>query len=171
MLPRWLPSTGTCPLPGFDGADHGIRFQFAGYLILDALVNNTDRHHGNWAVTRGTDGAVHLAPSFDHASSLGFSERPERKQWLLDEGRVADWLDKGRTKFDGAPGPMSVAADAAALLSDRGRQKWRERVGSVSADRLSLTLAPMPNPPMSQVDRNFASEVLRINRERLLDAL
>jgi len=48
---------------------------FAGYIVLDALIGNTDRHHENWALLRWTDKdkqTYHvLAPSFDHASSLG----------------------------------------------------------------------------------------------------
>jgi hypothetical protein len=44
---------------------------FIGYLLLDALVGNTDRHHENWGVIRLPEGTVHLAPTFDHASSLG----------------------------------------------------------------------------------------------------
>lgn len=48
--------------------------QLADYLVLDALIGNTDRHHENWGILRkrmasGWRGM--LAPTFDHASSLG----------------------------------------------------------------------------------------------------
>ena len=46
---------------------------FAGYLLLDALVSNQDRHHENWGVI-GTQNGLSLASSFDHASSLGRNE-------------------------------------------------------------------------------------------------
>ena len=39
---------------------------FTGYLLLDALICNTDRHHENWAVIAsgpGTDRRLRLAPS------------------------------------------------------------------------------------------------------------
>ncbi len=52
---------------------------FVGYLLLDALIGNGDRHHENWAVIHDTAGR-RLAPSYDHASSLG--------RELLDEARV-----------------------------------------------------------------------------------
>lgn len=48
--------------------------QMAGYLVLDALICNVDRHHENWGILRKItpDGwRGKLAPSFDHASSLG----------------------------------------------------------------------------------------------------
>jgi HipA-like C-terminal domain len=46
---------------------------FIGYLLLDTLVANTDRHHRNWGVRSWLDNRdlPHIAPSFDHASSLG----------------------------------------------------------------------------------------------------
>lgn len=48
---------------------------FLGHLLLDALVGNTDRHHENWGVlVRREDSGklcIELAPTFDHASSLG----------------------------------------------------------------------------------------------------
>ena len=53
-------SDGLTSSSAFDG--------FVGYLVLDAWVNNTDRHHRNWGVIRGL--TKMLAPSFDHASSL-----------------------------------------------------------------------------------------------------
>jgi len=46
---------------------------FCGYLVLDAWIGNTDRHHENWAViARGQERI--LAPTYDHASSLGRNE-------------------------------------------------------------------------------------------------
>ncbi|WP_437782569.1 hypothetical protein [Sorangium sp. So ce1097] len=45
---------------------------FRGYLMLDALVGNTDRHHENRAVLVRTGQAERhaaLAPSHDHASN------------------------------------------------------------------------------------------------------
>jgi hypothetical protein len=43
---------------------------FIGYLMFDALVGNTDRHDENWGVILSSRG-FELAPTYDHASSLG----------------------------------------------------------------------------------------------------
>src|SRR5690606_14933665 len=56
-----------------DASDRAKR-QIGGYLVLDAVIGNTDRHHENWGILRkktGTGYVGYLAPSFDHASSLG----------------------------------------------------------------------------------------------------
>ena len=58
--------------------------QLASYLVLDALIGNTDRHHENWGLlwqvlvnidevseAARLEKQYDIAPSFDHASSLG----------------------------------------------------------------------------------------------------
>ena len=73
--------------------------RIAEYIVLDALIGNTDRHHENWGILRERvdDGwRGFLAPSFDHASSLGRELRDERRDRLLAENRVGDYVDNGR---------------------------------------------------------------------------
>ena len=55
---------------------------FVGYLVLDAIVGNTDRHEENWAIIAGANGR-RLAPSFDHASCLGFQLADEQREGRL----------------------------------------------------------------------------------------
>ena len=71
--------------------------QLAGYLVLDALILNTDRHHENWGVLRTTNQdqsvSYQIAPSFDHASSLARNEPPEKLgRWLTEAGRVERYM-------------------------------------------------------------------------------
>ena len=54
---------------------------FCGYLMLDALISNQDRHHENWAIiVDNKTGERFLCPTYDHAASLG--------RELLDEERI-----------------------------------------------------------------------------------
>ena len=64
---------------GWDKSD------FAEYVVLDAVIGNTDRHHENWAWLQDQNAFVipRLAPSFDHASSLGRELTDTRRQLLL----------------------------------------------------------------------------------------
>ena len=60
---------------------------FVGYLVLDALIGNTDRHDENWAVIVSESGR-YLAPTFDHASSLGFLlSDPQRLERMSSKDR------------------------------------------------------------------------------------
>lgn len=157
------------PYPSIHGSPHATAVeQFVGYLVLDALVSNTDRHHENWAVVRRSDGGVHLAPSFDHASNLGFQESQERKERLLISG-IGTWVRRGKTKFEGQPNPVDVASRALDLLPASGKQHWRQRVTSLRLVDVEHTIGRVSAAVMSQVDRTFALEVVRENRRRLLD--
>ena len=75
----------------------------ARYFILDALIGNTDRHHENWAILaiKGPDKwGGRMAPSFDHASSLGRELRDEgpkkSRARLLSEKRIGSYSEKAR---------------------------------------------------------------------------
>ncbi|WP_425154200.1 HipA domain-containing protein [Candidatus Palauibacter sp.] len=75
------------------------RTTFAGYVLLDALIGNTDRHHENWGLLRWRDGDEWrgvLAPSFDHASSFGRELLDDRRALLLNEKRVGWYSERGR---------------------------------------------------------------------------
>jgi len=84
---------------------------FCGYLVLDALVANSDRHDHNWAVfLRPTlqDERPALAASYDHASSLGFNLRDERRDRFVAEGTVSRFAGRGvARRFEHASPPTS----------------------------------------------------------------
>ena len=73
----------------------------AGYITLDALICNTDRHHDNWGLLRRIGSkkqTTHsVAPSFDHASSLGRELLDERRRMiLLDRQGLERYVLRGR---------------------------------------------------------------------------
>jgi hypothetical protein len=83
---------------------------FAGYRMLDALIGNTDRHHENWGlVLQGTSDHqdLRLAPTFDHASSLGRNETDERREArLASKDRaysLVGYAERARSAFYRAP--------------------------------------------------------------------
>lgn len=90
------PPGGTTGLSAFG--------HFADYLVLDALLANTDRHARNWGLLGTTMGDAQLAPSYDHGSSLGFQLDDEQRERCLRDG-VHQWANRGRARcFDTQPG-------------------------------------------------------------------
>ncbi len=94
------------------------KIQFSGYVILDALVVNTDRHHENWGLLRKRENHSwrrFIAPSFDHASSLGRELLDHRRERLLLENGIGNYAEKGRgaifwTEDDQhGPSPLELA--------------------------------------------------------------
>ena len=75
------------------------KHRLARYVILDAVIGNTDRHHENWGILRQRkddhwEGFV--APSFDHASSLGRELQDTRRDRILAEIGIGAYVEKGR---------------------------------------------------------------------------
>ena len=142
---------------------------FAGYLVLDALIGNRDRHEENWAVIDVYD-SRRLAPTFDHASSLGFLLHDQQRQDRLttrDRGFTPEfWAERAKSKFEGKPHLVDVAIDACETLGSEVRDRWLERCND--ADRLVEPIWLVPEHRMSLPAREFAERVLRRNRERLL---
>lgn len=86
-----------------------ILMELAAYLVLDAVISNTDRHHENWGLLLKPN-PVHLdeagqrqggfmvmvAPSYDHASSLGRELRDEKRAALLKSKHLSNYIRGGR---------------------------------------------------------------------------
>lgn len=72
--------------------------QLASYVVLDALIGNTDRHHENWGLLAKVEGELRLevAPSFDHASSLGRELHDERRTKIMAENRILQYVRHAR---------------------------------------------------------------------------
>ena len=71
------------------------------YMVFDALIGNTDRHHENWGfrfklTQLAGSYPLSIAPSFDHASSLGRECLDERCEKILRENKVAEYVRAGR---------------------------------------------------------------------------
>ena len=142
---------------------------FVGYLVLDAVVGNTDRHEENWAALR-RGGIRRLAPSFDHASSLGFllsdTER-EARLTTRDRGYTVEaWADRARSPFAGRRRVFDLALAALGTSSSHVRSQWLDRCQDV--DRLVEPIWRVPDHRMTRAAREFAERLVRRNQERLM---
>ena len=142
---------------------------FVGYLVLDAIIGNTDRHEENWAViARG--GRRILAPTFDHASCLGFMLGDDQRSGRLctkDRGFTPEaYADRARSPFYGRPHPVDIARQAIAMSESRTGEMWIDRCADT--DRLIEPIRLIPRHRMSSPARRFAERVLRHNCRRLL---
>jgi len=150
---------------------------FMGVLVLDALVMNTDRHHENWAMVRHTSvfgvDSHHMAPSFDHASSLG-RELTEAKilGWAHDPVNVLRYVNKARgpiyrlNKDAEGLNPMDVVALALRVKPEHVRP-WLERLLTLDAQALVDIVARVPPSMMGDRHKTFATALLRHTLNRL----
>lgn len=157
-----------------DGADI-----FVAYLMLDALIGNQDRHHENWGFVASTQ-SVYLAPTFDHASSLGRNETDASRTDRLttrDAGRsVSAYVAKARSAFypstptgDGRPLTTLDAFLEAARMRPRAAAIWLDRLAGVcEGPAFADAVQSIPPDWASQPARDFALGMLRSNSDRLL---
>ncbi|WP_428116119.1 hypothetical protein [Candidatus Poriferisodalis sp.] len=143
---------------------------FVGYLLLDAVIGNTDRHEENWAVIASSTDR-RLASTFDHASSLGFLLADERRRQHLattDQAFTPEsYADRAKSKFAGKPHPVDVATEALARCGPAVSGYWLNRCSEV--DNLVEPIWLVPQHRMSETARQFAEKVLRRNCARLLE--
>ena len=161
-----------------EGSDNAKR-QFAGYVVLDALIGNTDRHHENWGVAiewTGKEWVGFLAPSFDHASSLGRERTDESRRRILDENQVGRYVERGRGGIywtpdaRRAPGPLQLAQLSAGRYPHLFRPAL-ENLKSLSDSSLLQIVSKVPDGWMSEAAKRFAVALMRYNLEKLKEAI
>ena len=134
---------------------------FAGYLVLDALTANTDRHPRNWALlVDRRDGRRAIAPTFDHGSALGSG--------LTDANRrrrnVEDFCRRGKANPFTPREGLAQLAHRAVLQADAA--VWLDRVGALDPNTIRETLDSPPGR-VSEDAARFMEQVLTVNQRRL----
>lgn len=79
---------------------------WANVLLFDFLIGNSDRHHSNWALLKGTDQQYTLCPLYDNGSSLCSYVTEEQMERLFSKdmgpmNRLTDTGSCSRIRVDG----------------------------------------------------------------------
>ena len=140
---------------------------WAGYLVFDAWIANTDRHHENWGVLIDRrDGSSRLAPSFDHGSSLGFNEPAAGIAAKLTNPEALDsWCRRGRSShFAGRPSLVDVAAEALDLAGHEARLYWTARLRALQPEEWNATIGRIPAARIADLPPFFENRVISPRR-------
>lgn len=156
---------------GCDAALSAIDW-FAGYLLFDALIGNTDRHSQNWAVETTQSGAMHLAPSFDHATSLGISNRGDKRDRLLKSPSLipnfAVQATAHRFESSKAVSLVDFACSFLAQCSPQAQAHWRLRINDFP---IATAIEALVSSRMSVPATNLATNIIESNLGRLRQCL
>ena len=152
------------------------KLKIAELVVLDAVIGNTDRHHQNWGLLQRRVGKdrwmSRVAPSFDHASSLGRELPDEHRGRRLSENLVGSYAEKGRGAIywsgDGTHGPRRLELVCRAVSVYPGLflpalEKLKRLDESVISDLVNR----VPDTWMSPLARKFAIALMCYNLERL----
>jgi len=164
-----------------------ISYHFVGYMVLDALVGNTDRHHENWGITQKVtvtkaDEAKALkltirrglAPTFDHGSSLGRELLNDRASSLLqDRASVVRYINKARGGiflYSGQKRGMSPIS-LVGLIAEKYPDfftPWKERIYKLPNDFALPLVNNIPDAYMSPTSKQFALAFLAESRKLII---
>lgn len=144
---------------------------FAGYLVLDAVIGNTDRHHENWGLlirASGMNFRIRIAPSFDHASSLGRELSDDQRKRRLESGQIGDYSERGRggiywSETDRrAPSPIELVRRSAQVYP-RSFASILNRASALDERRIWEIVERIPDDWMSDPARDFAVALMCYN--------
>lgn len=153
----------------------------ASYMVLDALIGNTDRHHENWGLRLHSpvinqERWLSAAPSFDHASSLGRELRDDKRAQLLAQNMIAHYVNKGRGGIfrdaNQAHGenPLKMV-QVAARAYPKYFKPTLERVAALDPLLLNDIFDRLPPERASQPAKDFAKAMVLHARSVLLELL
>jgi hypothetical protein len=148
----------------------------AGFIVLDALICNTDRHHDNWGVLGRTtqSGGVEqdMAPSFDHASSLGRELLDVKRENLMRCGGLERYIRGGRggiywepTDTKGA-NPLDLAMRAARIYPEYFRP-WVEAIRALDIAAVERVVSAVPEEWMSGTAKRFCMAMISVTSAAL----
>ncbi|AFZ23917.1 HipA-like protein [Cylindrospermum stagnale PCC 7417] len=149
---------------------------FVGYLLLDAWIGNTDRHHENWAFISVED-KIYLAPTYDHGSCLGRNEPDsKRKERLItkDVGfSVHAYVEKCSSNLYARVRDKKTLKNFDVFYQVRQRypdaaRVWLDNLAKVSSNDTLELFERIPSHRISKTATEFAQKILELNQNRLL---
>jgi hypothetical protein len=154
---------------------------FVGYLLFDTFIGNTDRHHENWGIVvapyEGRN-ALHLAESFDHASSLGreLTDAGRQKRLTTKDLRanLAAYATRARSAFYGVgtnPPQLTTLQVAKSLAQSYpdAFNFWAERIAGVDKDLARNIFNRIDRTLISEPAIEFAISLLMYNQGKILE--
>ena len=122
---------------------------WAGYLVFDAWIANTDRHHENWGVlVDRQDGSRRLAPSFDHGSSLGFNQSPSEHRHQGQRHRRLGALVRSRPEQ-----PLRRKAESRGRRRGSARSRRTRSMAPLDVAAAASRLGGLERPDSPRSDR------------------
>ena len=150
---------------------------FVGYLLLDAWIGNTDRHHENWGFVN-LDNKTYLAPTYDHASCLGRelldNEREDRLKTKDSGFSVEAYANKSFSAFYAQVGDKRTlktfdAFYQAARRYPNAASLWLDCLAKISPTSTLELFVRIPQERISASGIEFARKILEFNQNRLLE--
>ena len=149
---------------------------FIAYIMLDALIANQDRHHENWGIIVLPESII-LAPTFDHASSLGRNELDSTRDDILtttDERRsIRNYIKRAESAFyshikHNKRMKTIEAFQYVSAMRPKAAAYWRKKLTRITKSILNDIIADYPDRLMSPLSKEFACQIVMHNKNRII---
>lgn len=152
---------------------------FSGYLMLDVLISNQDRHNENWGMVASKNKHPYLAPTFDHAASLGRNESDEKRELRLksnDKGQsVSTYVSRAKSQILTQDFKRRSTLDAfitfSKLAAPDAAVSWLKRLEDIDNQVLLNIIRRVPEAVMSETSKDFSFSIVSENKDRLLKSI
>lgn len=149
---------------------------FIGYVMLDALIANQDRHHENWGALK-QKGELSLSPTFDHGAALARNESDRKRSRILcgNDSRltIEKYAEKARSAFYDdrtAIRPIDTLGTFRLFSERSGKaaKAWQQRLETLTPSVLESIVNRVPTHRMSDMARRFTIELVKFNQSRIM---
>ena len=152
-----LPSDYQPPQGISDGAD-----LFVGYLMLDALVANNDRHGANWEIAIDNRGNKTLAPVYDNGASFGVDFGS-----LVYDNKTPQEYSQTIVSMFGVI--TQEAFKSAAIIRPKAAEIWKLQLNQIDRYKIQDLFNRIPKSLITAKAKQFALELIDNNQKSLLD--
>lgn len=141
------------------------------------MIANQDRHHENWGLISDQE-QIYLAPSYDHAASMGQNETDAVRQDRLttrDRGRhISTYITKARSAiYDSKTSKKALLTldlfIEAAAKSPEAAKIWLDQLQQVPEKAYQSLFDQLPDGEITPLAKQFATKMLELNKQRLLE--
>ena len=157
------------------------RGMYLGYLMFDAWIVNTDRHHENWGYIE-VAGVRTLAPTYDHGSAFAWRESDEKLLKRLttkDVGfSIGHHLSRSMSALYATRSGVCEKLSLLEAVTCFARKcdaeevtRWRCLFSGINTAAVSQIVNSAPASQVSESRKKWVAELLRINLERVLKAV
>jgi hypothetical protein len=148
------------------GINNGAQV-FVGYLMLDNLIGNCDRHDQNFEIQVLLDGRQELAPTFDQGQAMGATLSDQQRESFSTQ----DYLEYLEGSFyrerDSILTPK--AFEIAAARYPQAASIWQERLANITPEQIDELFDRIPCDRISPVAMQFAKQVINDGRKQILN--
>ena len=148
------------------GINNGAQV-FVGYLMLDSLISNCDRHDQNFEIQVLPNGMKELAPTFDQGQAMGATLSDKQRQSFSTQD-YHEFLEG--SFYQGNESVLTPKTfEIAAAYYPKAATIWQKRLANITPEQINNIFDRIPDHRITPIAMQFAKQVIRDGRKQILE--